>query len=383
MRIVVDNKNPYIVTAFEQLGEVLSLKTTEVTREAVKDADVLIVRSETKVDRNLLDGTRVKFVGTATIGIDHIDHDYLRAHGIQLASAPGSNANSVAEYIIASLLVLSQRGGFSLEGKTFGIVGVGNVGSNVRQKAEALGLRVLLNDPPLARATGRAEFLALDELMCADFITIHVPLSKTSPDKTYHLFDNHRIGKMKSGSVLLNTSRGAVVETSALKEALKSGHLNSAVLDVWEGEPSIDVGLLDLVTIGTPHISGYSFDGKLNAVQMMFDEVAQWSFSPVKWNAREHAPAERTHFAITNTSMNREEALLSAVRQNYDVELDDQHLRRIHRLSEPERQQYFRQLRATYRVRREFSNTTVAVPFSEKNLLAALQAIGFVVETVK
>jgi erythronate-4-phosphate dehydrogenase len=214
MKIIADSKIPFVQEAFADVAEVTALDTREIVPDVVREADALLVRSETTVDKSLLNGSRVRFVATATIGTDHLDTDYLQQRGIGFASAPGSNANSVGEYIVAALLVLEERCGFSLAGKTLGVVGVGNVGTIVVRYARALGLHVLQNDPPLARTTGNPAFLPLDELMDADIITIHVPLTKTGPDKTFHLFGDARIRAMKSGSILINTSRGGVVDTA-------------------------------------------------------------------------------------------------------------------------------------------------------------------------
>ena len=281
IHIIVNKHTPYVVQAFEKLGKVTALGTHEITKDTVRDADVLIVRSETKVNRDLLEGSRVKFVGTVTIGTDHVDEEYLAKSGIAFVSAPGSNSNSVSEYITAALLELTQINGFSFHDKTIGIIGVGNVGSKVWRKAEALGLRVLLNDPPLERMGSSYPLHTLDELMEADIVTLHVPLTRTGSDATYHLFDENRIRKMKHGAILFNTSRGAVVETEALKRTLLDKHLAAAVIDVWEGEPNISASLLELVTLGSPHIAGYSLDGKVNALRINYEAVCRFLSIPI------------------------------------------------------------------------------------------------------
>ncbi len=249
LHIVVNKHTPYAVEAFEHIGKVTALDTNEITKDTVKDADILIVRSETKVDHTLLDGSRVKFVGTVTIGTDHVDQEYLAKSGITFVSAAGSNSNSVSEYITAVLLELAQNKGFSLKGKSIGIVGVGNVGSKVWRKVEALGMQVFLNDPPLQRQGSSYPLQSIEKLMEADIVTLHIPLTRSGPDATFHLFDENRIRKMKQGAILINSSRGGVVETDALKRALSDGHISAAVLDVWEKEPNIDTSLLELVSI--------------------------------------------------------------------------------------------------------------------------------------
>lgn len=377
LKIVVNRNTPFVVDVFSRLGEVIALDTSDVTREAVRNADILIVRSETKVDEKLLKGSRVKFVGTVTIGTDHIDLGYLRSAGIAFASAPGSNANSVAEYLAAALLVWSRRNGEPLQGKSIGVVGVGNVGSKVVRVAGALGMKVLKNDPPLARATSDPSFLPLDDLMEADFITLHVPLTRTGDDATFHFFNGTRMGKMKRGAVLVNTARGAVVDNSALREALASGHLSAAILDVWEGEPDIDVELLKQVLLGTAHIAGYSLDGKLNALRMVYERVCRhFGFSPA-WPVDATSLVEVPRVFVPEELSEEQEILAYSVRQVYDIEYDDALLRKIVDVPQNERGAYFMKLRADYRVRREFFNSAVELLPHQMSAVNALQALGF------
>ncbi len=384
MKVVVDKNNPLVAETFRQFGDVISLGTKDITRESVHDVDILIVRSETKVTKELLDGSAVKFVGTATIGTDHVDVEYLHSRKIGFASAPGSNANSVAEYIVAALLLLARRKGFSLKEKTIGVVGVGNVGSKVVRNAKAFGMTVLKNDPPLARASSDTSFLSLDELMNADIITVHVPLTKTGPDPTYHLFDVVRMNKIKKGAILINTARGSVIDGKALSDALSSGHLGGAALDVWEGEPGIDTFLLEKVDIGTPHIAGYSFDGKLSAVKQTYSAACKFFGQKENWALGKLLPKPVVERIIVPDEKvgdeSNENMLYKIVRQCYDIESDDRSLRNISKVSEEEQRLYFRRLRAEYRVRREFSNTTVELPAPMSSLKELLTTIGFQVE---
>ena len=274
MNIVADENIPYVAEAFRKLGDVFTYPGRRIDSRAVKDAGILLVRSITKVDEHLLHGSGVRLVATATIGYDHIDLDYLRSEGIELASAAGCNASSVAEYVVAALLILARRHKFSLSGKTIGVVGVGNVGSRVVEKARILGMDVLQNDPPLERKTGKACFRILDELLArSDILTLHVPLTREGQDATYHMADEALFRKMKNGSFLINTSRGAVVDNTHLVTALKQKRLEGAVLDVWEREPEINEGLLRAVDIGTSHIAGYSLDGKTNPYSLAWDNT--------------------------------------------------------------------------------------------------------------
>lgn len=378
----MDKNNPYVAEAFRDYGDVRVLGTAEFTRETVRDADALVVRSETKVTRELLDGSRVRFVGSATIGTDHVDLDFLKQAGIGFASAPGCNANSVADYVVAALLRHASQHRRGLAGKTLGIVGVGNVGSRVAHRARALAMRVLENDPPRARNERLPHFVSLDEVMEADFVTLHVPLTRQGPDATYHLFDAARIARMKRGSVLLNTARGAVVETAALKEALGSGHLSAALLDVWENEPAIDTDLLKMVELGTSHIAGYSFDGKLNAVRMIHKALGEFYSLKGSWSVPSKLPPPTVEQLTYETAagLDVEHALREVVRSCYDIGADDEALRTLLALQPGERVAAFRRLRANYGVRREFLATTVRLVPDHGALRRVLEAQGFRVE---
>ena len=383
VQIVVNKHTPYAVKAFERIGKVTAFDTHEITNATVKDADILIVRSETKVDHALLDGSRVKFVGTVTIGTDHVDEEYLSKKGITFVSAPGSNSNSVGEYIIAALLELAHRKDFLLRDKTIGIVGVGNVGRNVWGKAEALGLRVLLNDPPLQRQGSKYPLHSLDALMEADIITLHVPLTRTGLDTTYHLFDENRIRKMKRSAILFNSSRGGVVETDALKRALRDGHLSTAMLDVWEEEPNINTSLLELVSLGTQHIAGHSLDGKVNALRMNYEVVCRFLGRPSDQEINTLIPdSALPEIRVEGIHTSVQQTLRDIVKQGYDINVDDRLLRQIISLPEEERGKYFSRLRTEYRIRREFFNYTVCVDSEAKGLFNILQLLGFKVTKV-
>jgi erythronate-4-phosphate dehydrogenase len=375
-KIVVNKHTPSVVEAFTHLGKVIALETLAVTREAVRDADILVVRSETKVNEQLLEGSSVKFVGTVTIGTDHVDERYLASKGITFVSAPGSNSNSVKEYIASALCVWSRRTGAPLAGKTIGVVGVGNVGSKVASAARTLGLNVMLNDPPLSRITGDEKYRPLDELMDADFITIHVPLTKSGDDATFHLFNEARIGKMKRGAVLINTSRGPVVETNALVDALSSHHLSASILDVWEGEPVLNTELLSRVLIGTPHIAGYSLDGKLNACRMVYEAACRFLGVQPAWNIDTSMTSESARIAVPSGMSETNEIVRSAVKQAYDIELDDTLLKKTSSLDLNEHGRYFMKLRAEYRIRREFPNRCVELSSTQSDAVNILQGLG-------
>jgi len=380
MRIVVDSKNSLVRETFEQLGRIETLPTEAITREALRNADAVIVRSETRVDARLLEKTSVKFVGTATIGVDHLDTVYLAERGIAFANAPGSNAESVAEYVAAALLVLARGRKAGLAGTSIGIVGVGNVGSRVARVAEGMGMRVLLNDPPLRRLTGDERFLPLDALTDADIVTLHVPLTHSGDEATYHFFDEERIASLKRGCVLLNTARGAVVETEALKRALRGGHLAAAVLDVWEKEPAIDVELLGLSRIATPHIAGYSLDGKLNAARMIFEALSAHTGAGAVWRQPASLPPPASpSIDLRGIAADGPAWLDDVVRRCYDIRRDSEALQRLILVPHIERADRFRELRADYPVRREFGATTVLLSPGRSAHAAALASLGFAV----
>ena len=378
IKIVADQRIPYVDAAFGPFGKLIKLDSRAIDNAAVKDADALIVRSETKVDEKLLTGSKVQFVGTATIGTDHIDLDFLSKSGIKFASAPGCNAYAVMQYITAVLLTLAARRKHTLEGKILGVVGVGNVGSKIVKVGQTLGMKVLQNDPPLARSTGEPGFFPLDDLMGADFITVHVPFTKTGTDPTFHLFDGKRISMMRKGSTLINTSRGAVVDNKALKEALKSKLIGDAVLDVWENEPNIDVELLSLCALGTQHIAGYSIDGKVNATTMIYREFCKHFERPQDWDSSHVIPPPKEpEFSFNNNTLSEESALLEAVRHCYEIEKDDDALRKISSIPDAERGLFFKKLRGNYNFRYEFSNMTVDLPVENQQLAGMLGALGF------
>ena len=286
MKIVADANIPLLADAFGPLGEVTALPADCITPEAVHGADALLVRSVTKVGAPLLEGSRIRFVATATIGVDHIDEAYLASKGIGFAYAPGSNARSVAEYVLAAMTVLGERGGYDFRRQTLGIVGCGNVGGRLARMAEGLGMRVLRNDPPLARETHDPRFVPIEAMAEADVVTFHVPLSREGPDATYGMIGARLLGMLKPGVTVINTSRGGVGDPAALRQTCDSGRLGALVLDVWKGEPEIDVHLMARVSIATPHIAGYSYDGKVNGTRMILEALCRHFGVARAWESR-------------------------------------------------------------------------------------------------
>ena len=375
MKIVCDNKIPFLRGVFEPYAEVVYLPGGETTPAVVHDADAVVTRTRTRCDAALLAGSAVRVVATATIGYDHIDTAWCEAHGILWRNAPGCNSRSVQQYVGAALCVLARRHGLRLEGMTLGVVGVGNVGSKVAQTAAAFGMRVLLCDPPRARREGPDGFVSLDEIISrSDIVTLHVPLSRAGEDATWHLFDAARLAAMRPDQILINSSRGPVVDNAALKAALAAKALRCAVLDVWEGEPAPDRGLLDLVDVATPHIAGYSADGKAAGTAAAVQTVAARLGLPLTdWRpAGIPAPAQPLSFALDAAGKSLQEALSEALLYTYDILADDCALR-----AHPDR---FEQLRGDYPVRREPSAFSVRLRGGTDALAARLRALGFRVE---
>ncbi|MEN6577474.1 MAG: 4-phosphoerythronate dehydrogenase PdxB [Phycisphaerales bacterium] len=379
MRIIADANIPFVRECFSSVGDVQVLGGREITPQAVAGADALLVRSITSVNEQLLGGSSVRFVGTATIGFDHVDVAYLERSGIGFASAPGSNANSAAEYVIAGLLEVSRRRGLRLEGKSIGVIGVGNVGSRVARKCEALGMEVRRNDPPLQRQTGDPKYVPIEALHDCDFITIHTPLTREGIDKTFHLADAGFFSRLKPGAVFVNASRGAVVDSEALKAAIRADRLQAVVLDVWEGEPNIDVGLLEMVDLGTPHIAGYSFDGKVAGMIMIYRSLCEHFHLKPKFDVKDFLPVP----AIPRLEIDpgdADEALLAhIVERIYSIAQDDRNTRQIASQPAEGRGRFFDTLRKNYPVRREFQNTTVVLDRPRQGLVKKLQGIGFAV----
>lgn len=277
MKVIVDNKIPYIAGEIEKIADkVVYLPGDAFTKEEVKEADALVVRTRTHCNRDLLEGSQVKFIVTATIGFDHIDTEYCHEAGIAWTNCPGCNAGSVEQYIHSVLLLLKREKGLKLEEATLGIVGVGHVGSRVKRMAESLGMKVLLNDPPRADK-GEKGFVDLRTIASeSDIITFHTPLIKEGIYRTYHLVDKDFLFSLKRNPVIINSSRGEVVDTASLLIALSAGKVKDAVIDTWEYEPVISRELMEVAFLATPHIAGYSADGKANATRMSLEALARF-----------------------------------------------------------------------------------------------------------
>jgi len=378
MKIIADENIPFVKDCFSTIGDVRTVSGRDIDPVIIKDADILLVRSITKVNAELLEGSSVKFVATATIGTDHIDTDYLSEHGIGFAYAPGSNANSVAEYVIAALLALGKKHKFKLEGKSIGIVGVGNVGSKVVVKTEALGMKVLLNDPPLQRETNGEKYRPIEELYDCDFITLHTPLTFDRIDKTLHLADEKFFDSLRDDVFFINTARGGCCDTEALKNAINEKKIAGAVLDVWENEPNIDNELILRAELSTPHIAGYSYDGKVAGMIMIYNAACEHFGLVAVRTAEDFLPVpDVPQIEIDGDTADEQRILHDAVQQVYVINRDDFNTREILIVPEDQRGKWFDDLRKDYPVRREFQNTQIVMKKRDDILARKLEGIGF------
>lgn len=378
LKIVVDQQIIFAEEVFSLFGEVELVNGRSIDHELVRDADILLVRSVTKVNKDLLNNTNVSFVASATSGIDHIDTDYLNNSDIYFSHAPGSNSRSVAEYILSSLLVLSEQQGVKLTDRTVGIIGCGQVGSRVKRFMEVLGVKCLINDPPLANETSNQnqdnEFVELEELSKADIVTLHVPLIMKGDYPTYKLVDKNLLKKLKKDITIINTSRGEVIDEMALLNFKQLNNRATLILDVWCNEPHIDFELLQKTFIATPHIAGYSYDGKIKATEMLFDSL----------NKHLDTNLEKPDL------LNSEQELMSidddtvqlAVLQSYDVRSDAIALGNLDNVNENERAAYFDNLRKNYPIRREFMNRTINTGSMSENSKQQLQQLGFNINSI-
>ncbi len=371
IKIVADHKIPFLEGALDGVARVLYLPGAGISRSDLVDADALITRTRTRCNRELLEGSRVRFIASATIGYDHIDTDYCREKDIQWTNAPGCNSSSVEQYMVSTLLWLASHRNLDLRTMTLGIIGVGNVGSKVAGAARALGLHVLLNDPPRQRMEGSEEFCSLDELKeRSDIISLHVPLNRGGEDNTYYLVDSTFIKSLKPGAILINTSRGAVVEEEAALDGIRKGSLGEVILDVFENEPVIKPDLLEALTLASPHIAGYSLDGKANGTTMSVRALSRFFGLEMDDWVPASIPAPDTAEILADTSAcDQAELLWEIYKQTYDVSSDDRHLR-----SAPDT---FENLRGDYPFRREPGAYAVRLFQGYPEIREILEKLGF------
>lgn len=369
MKIVADNTVPYLKGIAEPIADVTYLTSKEFTPEKIHNADALIVRSIDKCTRELLEGSQVKLITSATIGFDHIDTQYCEEAGITWKNSPGCNAVSVAQYILAGLIILSLVRKEKLQGKTIGIIGVGHVGKEVQKLCTAFGLNVLLNDPPRAEIEGQKEFVSLDTIAeQADIITFHTPLTKTGRYATFHLAGKDFFSKLKKNPWFINASRGAVHDTEALLQAYQTGKISEMIIDCWENEPTINLELLSHTTIATPHIAGFSADGKANGTRMCLEHIE--SFFHLQFDKIKNVVPPALENPIIDLDKFTENRIEQAVLKSFNPLYVDKMLR--------ENPNKFEWYRNNYQHPREFSAYTIIHATMEE--AQVLQQLGFNVQ---
>lgn len=382
MRILVDENVPLAEEFFGELGEVVRQAGRDMTPDSVRDFDALVVRSITPVDAAMIEGSKLKFVGTCTIGTDHVDLAALQERGVGFANAPGSNADSVVDYVLSSLLLLAEEEGITLAGNVVGIVGAGNVGGRLAARLDNLDVECLICDPPRAEREGRDDFLELDTLIeRADILCLHTPLIEEGEHATRHLMDRRRIDALKPGTVLISAGRGDCLDGQALRERLERAQDLRTVIDVWEHEPGIDEALYELVDIATPHIAGYSVDGKMLGTEMIYQAAMRHFGLPARKKLGQLRPDPWLSKIVLHSWTPPLEALSLCARACYDVRRDvlafDRYRRRLGMAAG------FDAYRREYPERREFQTLRVQLKKNRGGLRDALEGVGFSVKLSK
>ena len=376
-KIVADDQILFAREAFSTIGDVLLVAGREISPAQVANADVLLVRSVTTVDSELLAESSVQFVGSAASGVEHIDISYLEDRGIGFASAVGGNANAVAEYVLSAIFALLEKQTTTLSGQTAAIIGCGRIGCRVLDKLNTMGVDCVINDPPLKTKTGDRRYLTMDVVLSADIITVHVPLTRNGAYPTYHLVDEEFLARIKPNAILINTARGAVVDDEALKVALRKKDKPAVVLDVWNHEPKINTELLKNIEIGTPHIAGYSFDGKLRATEIIYTSMCKFFNIRPLWNSNRYLSKRAANVFKISRSFTDDEIIQMAVFATYDVRRDAASLKQMLRSPHYQRGHYFEDLRTEYPLRREFDSTLIYLPSNKRRVARKLRRLGF------
>ncbi|MAL98608.1 MAG: 4-phosphoerythronate dehydrogenase PdxB [Alteromonadaceae bacterium] len=376
MHIVADENIPLLNEFFADIGTITRLPGRMIRPEDVQKAEVLLVRSVTHVDSSLLANSSVKFVGTATIGTDHVDEKWLEQQGIAFAAAPGCNAEAVVQYVISCLSLHAELNGEPWARPRVGIIGCGNVGGRLRERLDKLGFQVVACDPLLEK-TAEGEFSDLDQALDCDVITLHTPLTREGPYPTHHLLNEDRLARLREDQLLINTSRGSVIDTDALAARLSAAGAPTVILDVWENEPQISTELLEKVWLGTPHIAGYTLEGKANGTGMIYQALSRYLGLPVRKKAGQFMPDPGLSRMTFTSEAHREEALALAIRATYDPRRDDTALRRTLRLPDERRAAAFDEMRKKYRTRREFASIRLQLKGTANELQHSFKTLGF------
>ena len=380
MKILADKTIPFIESFFNDLGDIELIDSIEFTPNRVSDADVLLVRSITRVDEGLLCGSNVKFIATPTSGHDHIDTEYLDEKQVHFAHAPGCNARSVAEYVISSLCVISELKDIKLQGKTAGIIGYGHVGTIVAAMMSILGIECLIYDPPLQKSGAHIRFSTFEDIQSADIITLHVPLVCNGDYPTRYMIDESFLEKLSSDLILINTSRGRVIDEHSLINFVSRNPESTLILDVWENEPDINLSMLAKTVISTPHIAGYSLDGRLKGTQMICRQFCDYFDKYYKGPDSGDLPGRLNNRIPISEFENETEAIQMAILASYDVRSDSACLRQLLAVEEDITGDTFMELRNNYPIRREFSAMTVEFHDNTSGILKEkLSKLGFTV----
>lgn len=368
MKIYYEDSMPYASDFFTELGDCQVFSHKSINADMLADADVLLVRSTTKVNETLLaQATRLKFVGTATAGTNHVDIDYLAQQGMHFKSAGGCNAVAVAEYVLSALCIMGTKLGWDLQDKTVGIVGAGHVGSALQRKLDALGITYHLCDPPLQEAGDPRQFVAMNTIMQCDVISLHVPLVTTGKYPTEHLFDLARLTQLTDKQLLINACRGEVMDNAAALQLFEAGKKLNLVLDVWENEPDINLALIPYIELATAHIAGHTIEGKARGTEMLYQALCEYYQLPKTKDLNDYLPAVHTNLTINSQGefwANLRELILNV----YDISGDSDYFKANMHTAEQ-----FRYIRKHYPIRREFSAIKVNTGnFSQSKAIYAL-----------
>lgn len=376
MRILADENIPLVQEIFGKGFEIRTLPGREITRASLDGFEALLVRSVTKVDRSLLEGSKITFVGTATTGTDHVERKWLEENGIAFADAAGSNAESVVNYIFAVLLRFAVEKSIPLAGKKIGIIGVGRIGSRIAQIAQVLGMEVLFNDPPREEAEEPGDWVSLEEALEAPFITIHTPLEKNGNHPTWHLINAQMLELIPNEALLINAARGPIVDNLALLESQISGQPFSFALDTWENEPEIDTELCRRAFHSSPHTAGYSYDGKIKGTKLLFSALNKH----LKTASEPIFEKNEVTFSLSldNKNLSHEQSLWNVISETYGF-LDEH--KKMSRLcncqTEAERRILFDDMRKNYPRRLEFGHYKISLSSPDLSLQKKLEALGF------
>ncbi|MDU9037359.1 4-phosphoerythronate dehydrogenase PdxB [Pseudomonas corrugata] len=376
MLIVADENIPLLDAFFKGFGEIRRVPGRGIDRDMVAQADVLLVRSVSRVNRELLEGSNVRFVGTCTIGTDHLDLDYFAEAGIRWASAPGCNARGVVDYVLGSLMTLAEIEGADLGQRTFGVVGAGQVGGRLVNVLKGLGWDVKVCDPPRQAAEG-GDYVSLEQIIeQCDVISLHTPLTRDGEQPTWHLFDEKRLNSLKPGTWLINAARGPVIDNTALRNVLLEREDLQAVLDVWEQEPTVDVDLADLCVIATPHIAGYSLDGRQRGTAQIYEALCAFLAAPVAVSLGDLLPRPWLGGVTLDAATDPAWALAALCRGVYDPRRDDADFRRSLVGTTSEQRSAFDALRKHYPPRREVDSLKVHIEGQSAALQQIVTALG-------